>query len=190
MHIDVTAEVLLSQLGYSKNDHILTQIKGRMDNTNGFDKFSKHLISLNDKLKHMNGYVAISNSEEYFKIKCDSNDSEDILKEFHDEVLHWSDKYNVGIKKLDNKNVYYILGRSQLAYIKKASKDDIKIIKEKFIDKYSDAVTELEYRNDYELLIAIILSAQCTDKRVNIITPALFDKYPSSKIQQMQIQKM
>jgi endonuclease-3 len=68
-----------------------------------------------------------------------------------------------------------------LAYIKKASKDDIKIIKEKFIDKYSDAVTELEYRNDYELLIAIILSAQCTDKRVNIITPALFDKYPSSK---------
>lgn len=112
MHIDVTAEVLLSQLGYSKNDHILTQIKGRMDNTNGFDKFSKHLISLNDKLKHMNGYVANSNSEEYFKIKCDSNDSEDILKEFHDEVLHWSDKYNVGIKKLDNKNVYYILGRS------------------------------------------------------------------------------
>ena len=68
-----------------------------------------------------------------------------------------------------------------MAYIKKASKDDIKIIKEKFIDKYSDAVTELEYRNDYELLIAIILSAQCTDKRVNIITPALFDKYPSSK---------
>ncbi|MBT3280660.1 MAG: endonuclease III [Campylobacteraceae bacterium] len=65
--------------------------------------------------------------------------------------------------------------------MKKASKDDIKIIKEKFIDKYSDAVTELEYRNDYELLIAIILSAQCTDKRVNIITPALFDKYPSSK---------
>ena len=33
-------------------------------------------------------------------------------------------------------------------------------------------------KNDYELLIAIILSAQCTDKRVNIITPALFKKYP------------
>ena len=62
---------------------------------------------------------------------------------------------------------------------KKATKKDIEIIKEAFIQKYSDAVTELNYKNDYELLIAIILSAQCTDKRVNIITPALFEKYPS-----------
>ncbi len=64
---------------------------------------------------------------------------------------------------------------------KKATKADIEIIKQAFIEKYSDAVTELAYRNDYELLIAIILSAQCTDKRVNIITPALFEKYPSVK---------
>ncbi|MGA1939339.1 endonuclease III [Arcobacter sp. YIC-310] len=65
--------------------------------------------------------------------------------------------------------------------MKKATKKDIEIIKEAFVEKYSDAVTELNYRNDYELLIAIILSAQCTDKRVNIITPALFEKYPSVK---------
>ena len=63
--------------------------------------------------------------------------------------------------------------------MKKATKAEIQIIKEAFIEKYSDAVTELEYKNDYELLIAIILSAQCTDKRVNIITPALFERYPS-----------
>ena len=63
--------------------------------------------------------------------------------------------------------------------MKKATKADIEIIKQAFVEKYSDAVTELSYRNDYELLIAIILSAQCTDKRVNIITPALFEKYPS-----------
>jgi len=65
--------------------------------------------------------------------------------------------------------------------MKKATKQDIEIIKQAFIEKYSDAVTELNYKNDYELLIAIILSAQCTDKRVNIITPALFEKYPSAK---------
>ena len=65
--------------------------------------------------------------------------------------------------------------------MKKATKKDIEIIKEAFIENYSDAVTELSYTNDYELLIAIILSAQCTDKRVNIITPALFLKYPSVK---------
>jgi endonuclease-3 len=68
-----------------------------------------------------------------------------------------------------------------LSKIKKATKKDINIIKEKFIEKYSNAVTELNYTNDYELLIAIILSAQCTDKRVNIITPALFQKYPTTK---------
>ncbi len=66
-----------------------------------------------------------------------------------------------------------------MSKLKKATKEDIEIIKEAFVKKYSNAVTELEYKNDYELLIAIILSAQCTDKRVNIITPALFKKYPS-----------
>ncbi len=64
--------------------------------------------------------------------------------------------------------------------MKKATKKDIEFIKEEFIKNYSDAVTELTYKNDYELLIAIILSAQCTDKRVNIITPALFEKYPNA----------
>ena len=42
------------------------------------------------------------------------------------------------------------------------------------------AETELHYNNPYELLIAVILSAQCTDKRVNMITPALFEAYPHS----------
>ena len=63
--------------------------------------------------------------------------------------------------------------------MKKATKKEIEILKVAFVERYADAVTELNYKNDYELLIAIILSAQCTDKRVNIITPALFQKYPS-----------
>ncbi len=61
---------------------------------------------------------------------------------------------------------------------KKATKKEIEAIKKIFIERYSDAVTELHYNNAYELLIAVLLSAQCTDKRVNIITPALFDTYP------------
>jgi endonuclease-3 len=65
--------------------------------------------------------------------------------------------------------------------MKKATKKDIEFIKNHFIKTYAEAVTELEYTNDYELLIAIILSAQCTDKRVNIISPALFKKYPDTK---------
>ena len=42
------------------------------------------------------------------------------------------------------------------------------------------AETELHYENPYQLLVAVILSAQCTDKRVNLITPALFAAYPSA----------
>ncbi len=41
------------------------------------------------------------------------------------------------------------------------------------------AETELHYENTYQLLVAVILSAQCTDKRVNMITPALFDAFPT-----------
>lgn len=43
------------------------------------------------------------------------------------------------------------------------------------------AETELHYSNPYELLVAVILSAQCTDKRVNQITPALFEAFPTAE---------
>jgi len=62
--------------------------------------------------------------------------------------------------------------------MKKSTRKEIAAIKEALVEKYRDAVTELEYRNIYELVIAVALSAQCTDKRVNLITPKLFAKYP------------
>ena len=62
--------------------------------------------------------------------------------------------------------------------MKKATKLEIQSIKKRFVERYDEAVTELTYTNSFELVIAVALSAQCTDKRVNIITPALFEKYP------------
>ena len=44
------------------------------------------------------------------------------------------------------------------------------------------AETELDYSTPFELLVAVILSAQCTDKRVNMITPRLFKQYPTAEI--------
>ena len=44
-----------------------------------------------------------------------------------------------------------------------------------------EAETELIYDNPYQLLVSVILSAQCTDKRVNLTTPAIFDKYPDAE---------
>jgi endonuclease-3 len=46
---------------------------------------------------------------------------------------------------------------------------------------YPDAHCELVHRNPFELLVATILSAQCTDVRVNMVTPALFEKYPDAQ---------
>ena len=47
--------------------------------------------------------------------------------------------------------------------------------------EYPDARCALDHRNPFELLVATILSAQCTDKQVNLVTPALFAKYPDAK---------
>lgn len=62
---------------------------------------------------------------------------------------------------------------------KQSSKQEIIEIKQKLLELYPDSTTELNYTNMYELIIAVMLSAQCTDKRVNIITPNLFKKYPN-----------
>ena len=45
--------------------------------------------------------------------------------------------------------------------------------------RYGDAPCALHYKKDYELMIAVRLSAQCTDARVNLVTPALFEAYPT-----------
>lgn len=45
--------------------------------------------------------------------------------------------------------------------------------------QYPQAETELHYGNPFELLVAVVLSAQCTDKRVNMVTPALFERFPT-----------
>lgn len=55
---------------------------------------------------------------------------------------------------------------------------------EKVINYFSEAMpvaeTELEYTDPYELIVAVILSAQCTDKRVNLITPPFFQRFPDA----------
>lgn len=61
-------------------------------------------------------------------------------------------------------------------------KERYKYIIDWFQQHMPNAETELHYTNPYELLVAVILSAQCTDKRVNIVTPALFEQYPTPEL--------
>jgi endonuclease III len=60
-------------------------------------------------------------------------------------------------------------------------KDRYKQLISYFTENFPIAETELAYRNPYELLVAVIMSAQCTDKRVNMITPPLFERFPDAE---------
>src|ERR1700729_3651311 len=57
----------------------------------------------------------------------------------------------------------------------------VAVILETLNEMYPDATCALHHRNPRELLVATILSAQCTDKRVNEVTPGLFAKYPTPR---------
>ena len=50
-----------------------------------------------------------------------------------------------------------------------------------FAGKMPVAESELKYNDPFELIVAVILSAQCTDKRVNMVTPALFEQFPDAE---------
>ena len=110
MHLDLTPEALLAQLGYTKTEQTLNQMNNIIANTNGFDKFSPHIPSFNDALAVEKGYIAMSNSEDHLKIKCNEDISADNLSAFKDLVKHWAEKYKLNLKQVDNKNTYYIIG--------------------------------------------------------------------------------
>ena len=58
---------------------------------------------------------------------------------------------------------------------------DVRRVLDALASQHPDADTELHYRNAFELLVATILSAQSTDQRVNLVTPALFERYPDAR---------
>ncbi len=64
----------------------------------------------------------------------------------------------------------------------KAQKERAAEILEILYQKYPNPHCELDHRNAFELLMATILSAQCTDARVNMVTPALFESYPTPEL--------
>jgi hypothetical protein len=59
MQLDITPQMLLSEFGYSKTDSSIKAMQKIIDNTKNFNKFAKHIISLNEQLKHMKAYIAM-----------------------------------------------------------------------------------------------------------------------------------
>jgi len=67
-----------------------------------------------------------------------------------------------------------------IAYIRfMTRKERYKAFIDHFSNNFPQAETELKYTTDFELLVAVVLSAQCTDKRVNMVTPELFGDFPT-----------
>lgn len=59
-------------------------------------------------------------------------------------------------------------------------KERYRVVMEWFLRNMPDAESELNFNNPFELLVAVMLSAQCTDKRVNMVTPSLFARFPDA----------
>ena len=111
MHIDITPENLLIQLGYPNNDALLTQMERTLAATSGFDAFSKHVLSLKDEIALFDGYIALSNSRDSLKIKSDATHPEEI-QAYKDVLQKWADKYKVTLEQVGKTNTFYILGLS------------------------------------------------------------------------------
>jgi endonuclease III len=87
-------------------------------------------------------------------------------------------------KRLNNlvsKEIQHSPKADAFLFLQMTRKERYQFVTEYFEKNAPDAETELEYTDPYELLVAVILSAQCTDKRVNLTTPALFNRYPNLK---------
>ncbi len=103
------SEAVLKQLGYSPNDKLIEQI-GRIEaNTKGYDKIQKHILDLHERLKVDESYVALSNSNDYFKIKVEAP-SEERRTEALEAIEHFGEKYKIGLQKVEGKQTYYIIG--------------------------------------------------------------------------------
>ena len=102
-------DAMLTQLGYAPNEALVSQLKRIEENTSGYEKIQKHIMDLHDHLRVDDSFVALSNSENYFKIKVEAK-SPELALQAHDKVRHFSDKFKVKISKIEDKETYYIIG--------------------------------------------------------------------------------
>jgi hypothetical protein len=111
MSIKADIENILIQLNYPVNESTKKQLETIIDNTNGFYDFAKHIFSLQDELKKVDAIVAMSNTKNFLKIKCNAKNKSEI-DEFEEIINKWADKYKVKLEKVENKNTYYITDKN------------------------------------------------------------------------------
>jgi len=103
-------DAILRQLGYTITPNAIEQVGRVINNTKNFDYVEKHLIALNDSLKPLLSFIAISSTHDYFKIKNEAK-GEEMINGVSEIIQDWSRKYKIELEKVPNKETYYILGR-------------------------------------------------------------------------------
>jgi len=110
MTLNLSNEAILKQLGVSSvNNALLNQVSAVRENTNKFEAIEKHIFDLHSSLEKINGYVALSNSSNYLKIKHHESASQIQNAEFNEIVEKWAERYKISVKSVNDK-AYYILG--------------------------------------------------------------------------------
>ncbi len=113
MNIELNNDALLNLMELQKTEKNIAQVERVIQNTKEFEKIGKHIITLNDFLHHHHGFVTLSSTKDYLKIKCDDkNHDETIISKFNEKVQEWAEKYKIALEKVDGKEVYYILGHA------------------------------------------------------------------------------
>ncbi len=107
----MTYEAIFNQLGYIPNEALAEQLSRIEKNTAGYEKIIKHILDLHEALKTDESFVALSNSNDYFKIKIDSN-SDVSAADALEKINHFAEKYKVALQKVEGKPTYYIIGFS------------------------------------------------------------------------------
>lgn len=105
----MTQEAILNQLGYTPNEALGEQLSRIEANTTGYEKIIKHILDLHEALKTDESYVALSNSNDCFKIKIDAT-GEITAADAMKKINHFADKYKVRLQKVDGKPTYYVVG--------------------------------------------------------------------------------
>ncbi|MFV0481131.1 MAG: hypothetical protein ACK5LP_04030 [Campylobacteraceae bacterium] len=104
----ISNEAFLTGLGYTPTDALLTQLETIEESTKNFEQISKHILNLNEQLKPYNSFVALSNTNNYVKIKNQAKDG--FVMEVNNIIESWASKYKIDLEKVPNKEPFYIKG--------------------------------------------------------------------------------
>lgn len=102
---------ILVSLGYGENESTTAQLEGILNECDFTTTELEKVVLLNDNLKKFEAYVAMSNTNNYFKVKSESSDLETI-KAIREKIFEWADRYKFSIEKVDGKETYYITGKN------------------------------------------------------------------------------